>query len=101
MAAIKIAGLRSLALLSRRSRRHDEAAAYWRALLDLPSCPQRLAREANEALAVHHEHRARDLAAAKAFALQSVDARNPAWNQAVQHRVARLERKMGLTGRLV
>jgi hypothetical protein len=101
MASIKIDALKSLALLCRRSRRFEEAAAYWRALLDLPSCPQRLAREANEALAVHHEHRARDLAAAKAFALQSFDARNPAWNQAVQHRVARIERKMGFIGRLL
>ena len=94
MASIRTSGLQSLALLSRRSRRFDEAAAYWRELLDLPRCPPRLAREASQALAVHHEHRARDLPAAKAFALRSFDAHAPAWNQAVQYRLARIERKM-------
>src|SRR4029077_17567701 len=34
MASIRTSGLRSLALLSRRSRRYDEAAAYWRELLE-------------------------------------------------------------------
>jgi uncharacterized protein YprB with RNaseH-like and TPR domain len=94
MASIRTSGLQSLALLSRRSRRYDEAAAYWRELLDLPRCPPHLAREASQALAVHHEHRARDLPAAKAFALRSFDAHAPAWNQAVQYRLARIERKM-------
>jgi uncharacterized protein YprB with RNaseH-like and TPR domain len=94
MASIRIIGLRSLALLSRRSRRYDEAAAYWRELLELPACPPHVAREASQALAVHHEHRARDLPAAKAFALRSVDPHMPAWNQAVQYRLARIERKM-------
>ena len=94
MASIKVEGLRSLALLSRRCRRYDEAAAYWRELLELSVCPSHVAREASEALAVHHEHRARDLPAARAFALRSLDARKPAWNQAVQHRLARIERKI-------
>ena len=94
MASIKIDGLRSLALLSRRSRQYDEAATYWRELLDLPACPSHAAREASQALAVHHEHRARDLPAARAFALRSFDAHKPAWNQAVQYRLARLERKI-------
>ena len=94
MASIKIEGLRSLALLSRRSRRYDEAAAYWCELLEIPACPSHVAREASEALAVHHEHRARDLPAARAFALRSLDARRAAWNQAVRHRLARIEKKM-------
>ncbi|HEY3045070.1 MAG TPA: ribonuclease H-like domain-containing protein [Vicinamibacterales bacterium] len=94
IASIRIAGLRSLALLSRRSRRYDDAATYWCQLLDVPACPAPLAREATQALAVHHEHRARDLAAAKAFALRCFDAQKPAWNQAVQYRLARIERKI-------
>lgn len=94
MASIKVDALKSLALLCRRSRRYDDAATYWRQLLEVPACPSHLAREASEALAVHHEHRARDLPAARAFALLSLDARKPAWNQAVQHRLARIERKM-------
>jgi uncharacterized protein YprB with RNaseH-like and TPR domain len=94
MASIKIAGLRELALLSRRARQYDEAAVYWRELLEIPSCPQQMAREASQALAVHHEHRVRDLPAARAFALRTFDARKPAWNQAVQYRLARIDRKI-------
>jgi uncharacterized protein YprB with RNaseH-like and TPR domain len=94
IASIRIIGLRSLALLSRRARRYDEAAAYWRELLEIPACPPHVAREASQALAVHHEHRARDLPAARVFALRSFDAHAAAWNQAVQYRLARIERKI-------
>jgi uncharacterized protein len=94
MASIKMNALKSLALLCRRSRRYDDAAAYWCQLLDVPACPSHLAREASEALAIHHEHRARDLPAARAFALRSLDAHKPAWNQAVQYRLARIEKKI-------
>jgi uncharacterized protein YprB with RNaseH-like and TPR domain len=91
---------RALALLHRRARRWDDAAAFWQELLALPSCPPHLAREANQALAVHHEHRARDLTAAKAFALASLgsswtlDRQGLAWTQAVRHRLGRIERKL-------
>jgi uncharacterized protein YprB with RNaseH-like and TPR domain len=92
---------RALARLYRRARRWDDAAAFWQELLAIPSCPPHLAREANEALAVHHEHRARDLTAAKAFALASLGApsRTPAvhasaWTRAVRHRLGRIERKL-------
>ena len=78
----------------------DEAAAYWRELLEIPGCPPHVVREASEALAIHHEHRARDLPAARAFALRSLTAdaeRHPtrACDQAVQHRLARLETEDG------
>jgi len=87
--------LRSLACEARRSRRFDEAAAYWREVLDTPGCAPHVSREANEALAIHHEHRARDLAAAKTFALRSLETcSRPVWNEAVRHRLARLQRKM-------
>ena len=104
MVSIKMDALRSLALLSRRTRRYEDAAAYWRELLDVPACPPHVVREASEALAIHHEHRAHDLFAAKAFALRSLsgragiagmnEAREPAWNRAVQHRLARIQRKI-------
>ena len=103
MAAIKIDALRALAILSRRARRYDEAAACWRRLLDLGGGPSHVVREASEALAIHHEHRARDLAAAKTFALRSLEyGRHPAWADAVRHRLARIERKIesGKTGAL-
>ena len=92
---IRIDSLRSLALAWRRARRFEEAAQCWRQLSEIRGCPPHLAREAAEALAIHHEHRVRDLAAARQFALQSLDADvPPAWTRAVQHRLARIDRKI-------
>lgn len=94
-AEMRSESLRSLACEARRARRFDEAAAYWREVLDTPGCAPHVRREANEALAIHHEHRARDLNAAKTFALRSLEAcSRPVWNDAVRHRLARLQRKM-------
>ena len=91
----RVESLRRLAVALRRARRFEEAAGCWRRLLDEPACPSTCGREANEALAIHHEHRLRDLATAKAFALRSLEHEpRPAWHQAVQHRVARIERRM-------
>ena len=95
---VRIESLRALALASRRARAYVDAAACWQRLLDTPGCPPVVVREATEALAVHHEHRARDLAAAKAFALRGLDVgAQPAWTRAVHHRLARLERKLKLS----
>jgi uncharacterized protein YprB with RNaseH-like and TPR domain len=92
---IRIEALRSLALSARRSRRYHDAAVRWRQLLELQGCPNGIRREATEALAIHHEHRARDLAAAKMFALKSLETGSEAaWGDAVRHRLARIERKM-------
>ena len=94
-AAVHAEALRSLALMFRRGRAHDQAAGCWRQILDIRTCPQPIAREANAALAIHHEHRLRDLAAAKDFALRSLEhGTRPGWQDAVRHRLARLERKM-------
>jgi len=94
-AAVRLASLRHLAIGSRRARRFDEAAAYWQTVLDMPGCPAHLRREANEALAIHHEHRVRDLARAKTFALKSLEMDpRPGWSHAVHHRLARIQRKM-------
>jgi len=104
MALIKTDALRALARAARRARRYEDAAALWRQVLDVAGCPQSVAREATEALAIHHEHRSRDLAAARTFAQLSLDtSMRPAWNSAVRHRLARIERKMtagGETGNL-
>ena len=92
---IRIQALWMLALAWRRARGYDEAASCWSELLEIRGCPQQLERDATAALAIHHEHRRRDLSAAKSFALQSLDSgARPAWRDAVQHRLARLERKM-------
>lgn len=94
--APKVDALRALAILERRARRYTEAADAWRRLLQVPSCPAMIAREANEALAIHHEHRVRDLEAAKMFALESLEngGGDSGWSDAVQHRLQRIERKM-------
>jgi uncharacterized protein YprB with RNaseH-like and TPR domain len=96
--ATHIEALRALAVSARRERRYDRAASWWRQLLELPYCPRSLAAEATEALAIHHEHRVRDLAAARWFALKTLEtlehvAEVPR-GDAVRHRLARIERKM-------
>jgi len=92
---LRIDSLRALALAWRRARQYDQAAVHWRQLLDIRGCPAPIRREAAEALAIHHEHRVRDLAAAKAFALRSLEPEMPpSWTQAVKHRLARIERKL-------
>jgi uncharacterized protein YprB with RNaseH-like and TPR domain len=87
--------LRAYAVLSRRERRYEEAAVAWRRLVELRACPAPIGREAIEALAIHHEHRLRDLRAARSFALQSLDyPGSPSRRDAVHHRLARLDRKI-------
>jgi uncharacterized protein YprB with RNaseH-like and TPR domain len=85
--------LRRLAWIRRRDRRPHEAAEAWNELAILPRCAAALRREAKEALAIHHEHRLKDLQAARQHALDLLrdGAANPA---RVQHRLDRLERKL-------
>jgi hypothetical protein len=88
--------LRRYAVLSRRARHYDDAATAWRRALGLRRCPPAIAREAMEALAVHHEHRARNLAEARRFAMRSLQFNiTVARQHAIQHRLARLDRKIG------
>jgi len=90
-----VEGVRASAVLLRRLRRYEEAAAAWRELLATRNCPPGCVREATEALAVHHEHRVRDLDAARTFALEALRMQaTPARQQAVQYRLARLDRKL-------
>ena len=87
--------LRLSATVSRRVRRYDAAAAAWRALLELPACPLRLVHEASEALAIHHEHRDGDLRRARDLAYRSLRAASSRSRlKAVEHRLARLDRKL-------
>ena len=87
--------LRAHAVLARRMRRFEDAAASWRRLLDVPGCPRVLAREASEALAVHLEHRLRDYQNARGYAVQSLHGDlTPTRKEATLHRLARLDRKM-------
>jgi uncharacterized protein YprB with RNaseH-like and TPR domain len=93
--AIRAGAYRALALALRRRRQHDAAARHWRLVLDVPRCPEPLVREAVEALAIHHEHRARDLEAARVFAMEGMRrGGQAARGDAARHRLARIERKL-------
>ena len=90
------------ALRHRRDRRFAEAAASWRALVELtePRAVRRLARLgdlrqfATEALAVHREHRERDLDGARELALFALQEVAGARADGMRHRLARIDRKI-------
>jgi uncharacterized protein YprB with RNaseH-like and TPR domain len=88
-----------LAVLLCRGKRYDDAAAAWQSVLSLAGdggdrlTP--LERRAAEALAIHHEHRARDLPRARRYAeVLRAQASGRAANDAA-HRLSRLNRKIG------
>lgn len=86
--------LRRLAWCRRRAGRLREAAEAWQRLADLPRCPAAFRQEAREALAIHHEHRSRDLETAHAHVQQMlVDELSARRRQAAEHRLRRIERK--------
>jgi len=94
---VRIEALRRLALACRRARLFEEAADCWSELVEIRGCPSLVEREATAALAIHSEHRRRDLNAAKAFALRTLEIEpGPVWEAAARHRLARLDRKMTL-----
>jgi uncharacterized protein len=98
---VRIDAMLALALALRRARRFDEAAQWWQHLIDTHGCPSQIRREAIEALAIHNEHRVHDLITAQTFALQNLDGENhPGRTRAVQHRLARLDRKLRQNGNL-
>jgi uncharacterized protein YprB with RNaseH-like and TPR domain len=86
-----------LGVIHRREGRHDDAARAWQGVLDAAEGRRSLfalERDATQALAIHHEHRATDLAAAKQYAetMKSLSSGRAAAD--VSHRLARLERKL-------
>ena len=92
-----------IGLRCRRDRRFGEAAVAWADLLELASTPaarrrpvmRTLRQFAAEALAIHHEHRARDYGTARDLALFALeDADKTGKKDGVRHRLARLERKI-------
>jgi hypothetical protein len=89
-----------LALLQRRAGRQREAAATWQALLTTRGAAVRLRRDAREALAVHHEHRERNLDGARTLVLEGLDdLGNDRQRARAAHRLARLDRKLSRTKR--
>lgn len=98
--SVRIEARRHLAAICRRARRHADAAALWEALIEDGACPPAVAREAAEALAIHHEHRSRNLAAAHAYAQRCLRQAEPQARQDARRRLARVERKLaGGSGR--
>jgi uncharacterized protein YprB with RNaseH-like and TPR domain len=95
---LRVVALSRLAELLRRAERHDEAADAWRQMLDLAARGRRvmtrLERRAAEGLAIHLEHRRKDLVEAKRYAellRQDADDRRRA---DAEHRLHRLDRKV-------
>lgn len=91
-----------LALRSRRERRFGDAALWWRQILALTEARGarrhgslgELRQCAVEALAIHHEHRDRDLLSARELALFALQEGNGSRVDGIRHRLARLDRKI-------
>ena len=96
-AAVRADALYALARRLRRARRYHEAAEVWRRLMACNSPRAGLSSEAREALAVHYEHRDRNLSAAHEWATDAYDAEADARRrEAFAHRLARLRRKIAV-----
>ena len=94
-AVTRAEALRGSAVLSRRERRYEEAAAAWQRILEIRRCPAHITREAVDALAVHHEHRLRDPLTARSLALRAMTlTQSASRREALQHRLGRLNRKL-------
>lgn len=96
---VRAEALRRLALIRRRAGRMADAASAWEELLRVPGCPSVLRREAREALAIHHEHRSRDLQTARLMVLDVLaEGAGERVRQAAEYRLQRLERKLAVRG---
>ena len=92
---IRIEALRALALAAAARGGYDEAARCWRELLEMRGCPRPIVREATEALAIHHEHRVRDLDGRRKRSRCGIwrPGGEPGWSDAAHHRLARIEQE--------
>jgi uncharacterized protein YprB with RNaseH-like and TPR domain len=94
--------LSRLAVLLRRQDRHAEAATAWQEVLELAAADGTLtplARRAALALAIHHEHRARDFDAAKLYADTLRAEATGRLRRDAEYRVNRLKKKMSSANR--
>ena len=99
---VRADALYRLGVRLRRDRRFSDAVSVWRELMELtePRSMRRgilgdLRQVAVEALAIHHEHRAKDLAGARELALVALEeAEAGGRTEEVRHRLNRLERKL-------
>ena len=94
---VRAEALRRLAVCRRRAGRIAEAASAWEELLTVAGGPMAFRREAREALAIHHEHRSRNLQTARLFVLDVLaDNAGARAREAAQYRLQRIERKMAV-----
>jgi hypothetical protein len=94
-AAVRVDALQVLARRMRSERRHAEAVEAWDRIVTQAGGNPWAEREAAEALAIHHEHRSGNLDGARMFALRALAAEpDPVRQEAVRHRLARLDRKI-------
>jgi hypothetical protein len=92
---LRARALERLALLRRRVRRFDEAAAAWQQIVDRATGPfSAIERRAAEALAIHHEHRVRDLVSARRYAESARGHTSGRRVADVEHRLVRLAKKL-------
>jgi hypothetical protein len=90
--------LAHIATSLRRARRYEEAARHWQQVLELaPGHGEpwsSLDRRAAEALAIHHEHRSKDIEAARRYAARLEPQASGAFRRDLERRVTRIERKL-------
>ncbi|MBI4475839.1 MAG: ribonuclease H-like domain-containing protein [Acidobacteria bacterium] len=86
--------LLSLALACRRQKEHARAADLCERVLALRGCPLAVSQRALHILAVHHEHRSKNLHQARSFVRRSLDDAGPGRLQQLSLRLARIERKL-------
>ncbi|MGE5815094.1 MAG: ribonuclease H-like domain-containing protein [Acidobacteriota bacterium] len=98
---VRVEALARMASRYRRARRHAEAAEAWQQVFHLTEIDaagprsRALARDAAEARAVHQEHRARNLQAARELARAALSLeRTRSGAEALAYRLKRLDRKI-------
>jgi uncharacterized protein YprB with RNaseH-like and TPR domain len=99
--AVRRDALVRLAAGFRRQARHEEAARAWEEVLSIPSAQSdrspAVDRLAIEALAIHHEHRRKDLAAARRYAEALRRKTSERARADIEHRLRRIDRKLNGT----
>jgi uncharacterized protein YprB with RNaseH-like and TPR domain len=97
--ALRAETLAGLARLLRSQRRYDDAAVCWTELTAVRGVRLALRREAEEALAIHFEHRRRDLERAHGWAQRARAAELTRSSlDRLDRRLERLQRKLARTG---
>jgi tetratricopeptide (TPR) repeat protein len=96
---VRAQALAHLAPMLARLGRYDASAAAWLGVLEAAHGRSddmaALQRRAAQALAIHHEHRARDLAAARRYAASLQASAAGRAREDAAHRLQRIDRKIG------